>query len=50
MLRTVLTAALLLAVATLAWADCGTTTITRDGRILTCTTCCLGTSCSTSCF
>lgn len=49
MLR-VITMLFLLATATLAWADCGTTTIaTTDGRILSCTTCCLGASCATTC-
>jgi len=31
-------------------ADCSATTITTsDGRILTCSTCCLGGSCATTC-
>jgi hypothetical protein len=49
MLR-VITIVVLLATATLAWADCGVTTlVTTDGRIISCTTCCLGGSCATTC-
>lgn len=45
-----ITIVVLLATATFAWADCGVNTImTTDGRILSCVTCCLGTSCSTTC-
>jgi hypothetical protein len=40
----------LLAIATLASADCSVTSImTDDGRILSCTTCCIGGSCATTC-
>jgi hypothetical protein len=43
-------AALVLATAaTAAWA-CTTHTIIRDGRIVTCTTCCYGGHCTTNCF
>jgi hypothetical protein len=46
----VITVLVLLATATLAWADCGVNTIvTTDGRIISCTVCCLGGSCSTTC-
>jgi hypothetical protein len=43
--------ALLLGFATLAHASCRSHTLwTADGRIISCTTCCAGASCSTSCF
>jgi hypothetical protein len=49
MLRTLIIASLL-AIATLASADCSTTTvITEHGRILICTSCCLGDSCAVTC-
>jgi hypothetical protein len=49
MFRTILIATML-AWSALAWADCGVNTITTtDGRIISCTTCCLGGSCSTTC-
>lgn len=49
MLRTLIVT-FLLATAALAWADCGVSTIaTTDGRIISCTTCCLGGSCATTC-
>ena len=49
MLR-LLTLVILLATATVASADCGVNTIvTTDGRIISCTICCLGGSCATTC-
>lgn len=46
-----ITVVFLLATATLAWADCSTNTVvTPHGRVISCTTCCIGGSCSTTCF
>lgn len=36
--------------ASLAYASCTTHTYTQNGRMVTCTTCCYGTSCTTNCF
>jgi len=37
--------------ASMVWASCTTHTITQsNGRMVTCTTCCYGASCSTNCF
>lgn len=35
---------------TLTWANCTTHTIMQGNKIVTCTTCCYGSSCTTSCF
>lgn len=35
---------------TMVWASCTTHTIIQNGRVITCTTCCYGTSCTTNCF
>ena len=32
------------------WAACHTETIMYQGRMITCTTCCYGSSCNTNCF
>ena len=32
------------------WASCYTHTIMSGGRMVTCTTCCYGNSCTTNCF
>jgi hypothetical protein len=46
-----LIAALLLAIASAAYAACTTHTIfTSDGRMVMCTTCCYGGNCTTNCF
>ena len=37
-------------VATMTWAACTTHTIIQNGRMVTCTTCCVGSSCTTTCF
>jgi hypothetical protein len=37
-------------VTTGAWAQCSTHTYVINGRMVTCTTCCYGPSCSTNCF
>ena len=36
--------------ATLTWASCTTHTIMSNGRIVSCTTCCYGSNCTTNCF
>lgn len=36
--------------ATTTWAACTTHTVMSNGRTVTCTTCCYGSSCTTSCF
>jgi hypothetical protein len=38
------------AAATTAWAACTTHTIMQNGRVITCTTCCYGSNCTTNCF
>ena len=40
----------LAAVVTAAWANCTTHTYFMNGRMVTCTTCCYGNSCSTNCY
>lgn len=35
---------------TMVWASCTSHTIFQNGRMVTCTTCCFGTSCTTNCF
>lgn len=40
----------LAAAATLAWASCTTHTYFVNGKYTTCTTCCYGGNCTTSCF
>ena len=40
----------LAAAATATWAACTTHTIMQNGRIVTCTTCCVGSNCTTTCF
>jgi hypothetical protein len=40
----------LAAAATAAWATCTTHTIIQNGRMVTCTTCCYGSNCTTTCF
>lgn len=37
-------------VTTGAWAACTTHTIMSGSRIVTCTTCCYGSNCTTNCF
>ena len=32
------------------WASCVTNTYTMNGRMVTCTTCCYGSNCTTNCF
>ena len=38
-----------LAVATSVYAACSTSTVTYNGRMVTCTTCCYGGNCTTTC-
>jgi hypothetical protein len=33
-----------------AWASCTTHTLSYGGRMMTCTTCCFGNYCTTTCF
>lgn len=40
----------LAAAATATWAACTSHTIMSNGRIVTCTTCCVGNNCTTNCF
>jgi hypothetical protein len=40
----------LAAAATAAWASCTTHTVIQGGRMVTCTTCCVGGHCTTTCF
>jgi hypothetical protein len=50
MLKAIITAALILT-APAAWANCRTHTVfTADGKVITCTTCCYGNNCTTTCF
>jgi hypothetical protein len=36
--------------ASMVWATCTTNTVTYNGRIVTCTTCCFNGNCTTNCF
>jgi predicted small secreted protein len=36
--------------ASMTWAACTTNTIMSNGRMVTCTTCCYGSNCTTNCF
>ena len=38
------------ATATTTWAACTTNTIFQGNKMVTCTTCCFGTSCTTNCY
>lgn len=38
------------ALSTSTWAACSTHTVTQNGRMVTCTTCCFGPNCNTTCF
>lgn len=49
-MKKLLIGAWLATVASLVWANCTTHTYTSNGRIVTCTTCCYGSSCNTNCF
>jgi len=40
----------LAASATAVWASCSTHTVIQGSRMVTCTTCCVGSSCTTTCF
>ncbi len=35
---------------TMVWATCTTNTIFQGNKMVTCTTCCVGSSCTTTCF
>ena len=49
-MRKFLIAAALALTASAAYAYCSTHTIFSGGRVLTCTTCCYGGNCTTTCF
>ncbi len=36
--------------ATMTWASCTTQTFMMNGKITICTTCCVGSNCTTNCF
>ena len=36
--------------ATMTWASCNTHTYMMNGRMVTCTTCCFGSNCTTTCL
>lgn len=46
----IIAALLGLAFAAAAWAACSTSTVTYGGRTVTCTTCCYGGNCNTTCW
>lgn len=37
-------------VASVVWASCTTQTVSYNGRLITCTTCCYGNNCNTTCI
>ena len=43
-------AVLAIGTACAAWANCVTNTTYHNGRATTCTTCCYGNNCTTTCF
>jgi hypothetical protein len=49
-MKKVLAAIALTTAATAVWASCTTHTYIMNGRMVTCTTCCYGSNCSTNCF
>ena len=49
-MKKLLIGAWLAATASMVWASCTTHTYTVNGRMVTCTTCCYGSNCSTNCF
>jgi len=49
-MKKVLAAIALATLATATWAACTTHTIMSNGRMVTCTTCCYGSNCTTTCF
>ena len=49
-MKKVFVAIALAAAATATWAACTTHTVMSGGRIVTCTTCCTGSNCTTNCF
>jgi hypothetical protein len=49
-MKKALVALLLSATATVVYAQCTTHTINSGGRLVTCTTCCYGGNCNTTCF
>jgi hypothetical protein len=49
-MKKVFAAIALATAATTVWATCTTHTIMSNGRMVTCTTCCYGSNCTTTCF
>lgn len=49
-LAKLLLASILAVNAIAAYAACSTSTTTYDGKMVTCTTCCVGNNCNTTCF
>lgn len=49
-MKKVFVAIAFVATATATWAACTTHTVMSGGRIVTCTTCCVGNNCTTNCF
>lgn len=49
-MRKVILAAALAISPVLAWASCSTHTYFINGKMVTCTTCCYGSNCNTTCF
>ena len=49
-MKKALIAIALAATATATWAACTTHTIMSNGKIVSCTTCCVGNNCTTTCF
>lgn len=50
MIKRILAACGIAMICTGAWAMCSTHTYTVNGRMVTCTTCCYGSNCTTNCF
>ena len=49
-MKKIIIALTLAASATAVWASCSSHTIMSGGRMVTCTTCCVGNNCTTTCF
>lgn len=49
-MKKIIIALTLAASATVVWANCTTHTVFQGNRMVTCTTCCYGSNCTTTCF
>ena len=49
-MKKIIIALTLAASATAVWANCTSHTIMSGGRMVICTTCCVGSNCTTTCF